>query len=208
MKTILFQGDSITDMGRSRQNDNERGCGYPTLVAASLGMDRPGEFQFLNRGIGGNRIIDLLGRVKADVINLKPDYMSILIGVNDAWHEYDFGNGVDTHRFEMYYNLLIEQVREALPGVKIMILEPFLLKACATEGNWALFRRDVEERAAAAKRVAEKNGLIFVPLMKKFDEAQQLAPASYWIGDGVHPNAMGHELIKREWLKAFAELEK
>ncbi len=208
MKTILFQGDSITDMGRSREDDQCRGVGYPTLVAASLGMDRPGEFRFLNRGISGNRIIDLLGRVKADIINLKPDCMSILIGVNDAWHEYDFGNGVDTPLFEMYYNLLIQQVREALPDIKIMILEPFLLKANATEGNWEVFRRDVEERAAAAKRVAEKNGLVFVPLMEKFDEAQKLAPASYWIGDGVHPNAMGHELIKREWLKAFRELEK
>ena len=83
MKKILFQGDSITDVGRSLENDAARGHGYATLVSASLGMDRPGEFEFVNRGISGNRIIDLLARVKADIINLTPDYMSILIGIND-----------------------------------------------------------------------------------------------------------------------------
>ncbi len=207
MKTILFQGDSITDMGRSRENDRELGIGYPTLVAASLGTDRPGEFQFLNRAIAGSRVIDVLGRVKRDIINLKPDYLSILIGVNDVWHEFDFANGVDTPKYEMYYDILIQQVKEALPNIKIMIMEPFVLNVGVPKRNWEEFRPEVEARAAAAKRVAEKNGLVFVPLMKVFDDAQKLAPAGYWIPDGVHPFATGHELIKREWLKAFKEME-
>lgn len=110
-------------------------------------------------------------------------------------------------RYEMYYNMLIEEVKEALPNIKIMILEPFVLKASATEKNWDRFRSDVEEKAAAAKRVAEKNNLLFVPLMEKFDEAAKQAPNDYWLEDGVHPTAMGHEIIKREWIEAFNLLE-
>ena len=208
MKRILFQGDSITDAGRSRENDANSGRGYPTLVSANLGFDRPDEFEFINKGISGNRVIDLIARVKSEIINLKPDYMSILIGINDVWHEINYQNGIDTKRYEMYYNLLIEEIKEALPDIKIMILEPFVLKGVATEENWDKFRSGAEEKAAAAKRVAEKNNLLFVPLMEKFDELAKKAPNDYWLADGVHPTAMGHEFIKREWLKAFEALEK
>ncbi len=208
MKKILFQGDSITDAGRNRDDDRWRGVGYPTLVSGSLGFDRPNEFEFINKGISGNRVIDLIARVKVDFINLKPDYISILIGINDVWHEITYHNGIDTKRYEMYYNMLIEELKEALPDVKIMILEPFVLKAEATQDNWEAFKTGAEEKAAAAKRVAEKNNLLFVPLMEKFREAEKIAPADYWTMDGVHPSAMGHEIIKREWLKAFEKLEK
>ncbi len=207
MKRILFQGDSITDMERSRENDGNRGIGYPTLVTALLGAQRPNEFEFVNRGISGNRVIDLLARVKSDTIHLKPDYMSILIGINDVWHEFMNENGVDSEKYEMYYNIMIDQIKEALPDIRIMILEPFVLKASATEERWEEFRSETEKRAEAAKRVAQKHNLVFVPLMKIFDDAQNLAPAEYWLYDGVHPTAMGHELIKCEWLKAFKGLE-
>ena len=207
-KKILFQGDSITDAQRNKENEQYRGSGYATLVAGALGFERPNEFEFLNRGISGNRVTDLISRIKKDIINLTPDYMSILIGINDVWHELACKNGVSEEKFERYYNLLIEDTKEALPNIKIMILEPFVLKGSATEEAWSEFRSETEKRAAAAKRVAEKNNLLFVPLMEKFDEAAKTAPCSYWLYDGVHPSAMGHELIKREWLKAFSALEK
>ncbi len=207
MKKILFQGDSITDAGRSRENDVGKGLGYPTLVSAFLGAECPNEYEFKNRGISGNRIVDLLSRVKCDFINLEPDYLSILIGINDVWHEISSKNGVCAERFELLYNMLIEQIKEALPNIKIMILEPFVLKASATEEHWDEFRSEAEKRAECAKRVAEKNGLVFVPLMKVFDDAQKLAPADYWTSDGVHPTDAGHELIKREWLKGFEKIK-
>lgn len=200
---ILFQGDSITDAGRSRENDAVRGHGYPTLVAASLGLDHPGEYEFINRGISGNRISDLVARMKIDMINLKPDVMSILIGVNDVWHEFGSGNGVHTDLYERLYNILIEEVKAALPDIRIVIMEPFVLKGVSTENCFEAFKADVECKAAAAKRVAEKNGLEFIPLQEKLDEACKLAPANYWLGDGVHPTAAGHELIAREWIKQF-----
>ena len=206
MKTILFQGDSITDAHRSRENNSNCGIGYPTLVASEIGYEFPNKYNFLNRGISGDRVVDLYARIKSDIINLKPDIMSILIGVNDVWHEIGWENGVDTAKYEKIYNMLIEEIKSALPEVKIMILEPFVLEGGATREQYGCFRSGVEEKAAAARRVAEKNSLKFIPLMKKFDDAYKKAPSGYFLGDGVHPTAMGHELIKREWIKAFKEL--
>lgn len=208
-KVILFQGDSITDALRSRDNDQFAGNGYPTLVKAKLGYEEPGQYTFLNRGISGNRIVDLYARIKADLINLKPDVLSILIGVNDVWHEAGHQNGVAADKFERIYDMLLDEVREALPGVRILILEPFVLQGTATENTpehpsrWAYFRDETPLRAAAAKRVAEKHEAAFIPLQHLFDEACKLADPAYWLHDGVHPTAMGHELIAREWLKAF-----
>ena len=208
-KVILFQGDSITDALRSRDNDQFAGNGYPTLVKAKLGYDEPGKYTVLNRGISGNRVVDLYARIKIDLINLKPDVLSILIGVNDVWHEEEIKNGVDAAKFERIYDMLLDEVQEALPGIRLIILEPFVLHGKATENTpehptrWEYFRDETPLRAAAAKRVAEKHGAAFVPLQHLFDEACKLAEPAYWLHDGVHPTAMGHELIAREWLKAF-----
>ena len=203
MKTILFQGDSITDAGRSRDNDNDRGTGYPTLVSAELGLKYPGEYKFINKGISGNRIVDLYSRIKCDFINLKPDYLTILIGINDVWHEIGNRNGVDNDKFFRVYCNLIEEIRAMLPDIEIFILEPFVLKASATEKNWRVFRKETLMRAESARAVAEKFGLTFIPLQEKFDEAEKKACASYWLGDGVHPTAAGHELIANEVVKAL-----
>ena len=215
MKTILFQGDSITDCARGSSVCGF-GEGYAMLVTAHLGLENPGEYTFYNKGIGGNRIVDVYSRIKEDIINLKPDYMSLLIGVNDVWHEFPkYGyNGVAADKFEKIYGMLIEEIKEALPEVKIMILEPFCLEASATENTeeepnrWNVFHSEVKKRAEKAKKVAEKYNLVFIPLQDKFDEAAKNAPNDYWLLDGVHPTAMGHELIKREWLKAFEEITK
>lgn len=212
MKTILFQGDSITDANRYREHEQLTGSGYATMVKGWVGAEYPGQYRFLNRGISGDRIPDVYARIKRDIINLEPDYMSVLIGVNDIWHEVRYQNGTTAQKFEKLYGMLIEEVREALPEIKIMILEPFVLEGsatCDTEEQpdcWEQFRTGVAGHAAAAKRVAEKYGLTFVPLQETFDQACKLAPATEWLFDGVHPTAMGHELIKRAWVKAFEAL--
>lgn len=203
MKTFVFQGDSITDADRNRGNDDYRGNGYPTLVAAKLGFARPGEFRFLNRGVSGDRVVDINARIKRDLINLQPDYLSILIGINDVWHEFGGGNGVDNAKFYRTYCEILEEVVRMCPGVKIFILEPFVLKGPATAGNWDIFRRETAMRAESARQAAARFGCVFVPLQARFDAACELAPAEYWLLDGVHPSAMGHELIARALIEAF-----
>jgi lysophospholipase L1-like esterase len=120
---ILFQGDSITDAGRSRENLADLGPGYPATAAALLTETFPQtEFTFINRGISGNRIVDLYARIKMDVWNLQPDVLSILIGINDIWHEVGINhNGVDLVRFERMYRMMLDDTLERLPNLKLII---------------------------------------------------------------------------------------
>lgn len=204
---ILFQGDSITDCGRDWNNDTQLGRGYAHLVEAELGYREPGMHTFINKGISGNRVVDLYARIKRDIINYKPDVMSILIGVNDVWHEIgDSPNGVDADKFFKIYSMLIEEVREALPNIKIMILEPFVLEACSTTENWEFFKTETKKRADMARKIAEKYSLPFIELQNGFDELAKKAENSYWLADGVHPTPAGHQFIKNEWLKAYYKL--
>lgn len=212
-KRILFQGDSITDFFRARDNFYDLGRGYPSLIKSSLGMDFPNEYEFINRGISGNRIVDLYARIKADFINLKPDYASIYIGVNDAWHEIVSQNGVDTQKFEKIYTMLIDEIKAACPDTKLIIIAPYVLEGpdtCNTEefpDRLDKFKTDVAEKAAVAKKIAEKYGLPLIELQPAFDEACTKAPATYWTGDGVHPTECGHEIIKRLWIETFEKIK-
>lgn len=212
MKTILFQGDSITDCGRDRNNTANVGNGYPLLVKSELGCIHPNEYIFENRGISGNRVVDLYARIKEHILNIKPDYVSILIGVNDVWHEIDWKSGVDAKKYEKIYSMLIEEIKDSLPETIIMILEPFCLLGTATQNTpeipnkWECFSTEVKKRAEIAKIIAEKYNLKFVSLQYTFDEALKRAESSCWLADGVHPTAMGHRIIADEWLKAFNEL--
>lgn len=204
---ILFYGDSITDMGRQREEEHpafKMGVGYPNFVAGELLYGEPEKYEIVNRGISGNRIVDLYARVKADVWNHNPDVLSILIGVNDVWHEIGNSNGVDIVRWEKVYRMLIEDTLARLPKLKIMICEPFVLEGEATtgEGKWERFL-EVKEYAKVAKKLAAEYGLCFVPLQAKFDEAEKAHGGAAYLYDGVHPSAAGAKLIAEEWLKAF-----
>ena len=212
-KRILFQGDSITDGVRNKNVYYDMGVGYPLLVKASLGFDNPDEYEFINRGVSGNRIVDLYARIKADFINLKPDYASIYIGVNDTWHEITQNNGVDTDKFEKIYTMLIDEIKAACPDTKLIIIAPYVLEGIATcnteeiPDRWERFKTDVAEKAAVAKKIAQKYGLPLIELQPAFDEACKKAPAVYWTGDGVHPSACGSELIKRLWIETFNKIK-
>ena len=202
---ILFQGDSITDIGRNTDRGSLQsiGQGYALMVTGELGARYPGQYTFENRGISGNRIVDLYARIKVDCWNLEPDVISILLGVNDVWHEFGNKNGVEANRFENVYRMLIEDSLAKLPNVKFMLLEPFALPGTATEGKWNEFFVEVVKRSQIVQKLAQEYQLSFVPLQKKLEDACKLCPAEYWLGDGVHPTPAGHRLIADAWLEVF-----
>lgn len=209
-KMILFQGDSITDVFRDRENDESLGNGYPLLTAAALGFEAPGAYRFINRGVSGDKIEEVYARRNADIFELQPDYMSLLIGVNDVWHRLNSGIPLDLAQFERTYDALLCELREKLPQTKLMLLEPFVLRGTGTDDcaqmpdRFSVFSKNVRDVAAVVRALAQRYALPFVPLQEAFDNAATIAAPSYWLSDGVHPTCFGHELIKRAWLNAFA----
>jgi lysophospholipase L1-like esterase len=201
--TLLFQGDSITDAGRSREAAGEAnsqpalGNGYAWLAASQLLVDRPDDgIQIFNRGISGNKVPDLAARWQAECLDLKPHVLSILIGVNDIWRTFDRGYDGTAETYETAFHALIKQTKEALQEATLVICEPFVLKCGAVTDAW--FPK-FDGYRAAAKRVAEQAGAIFVPFQTMFDEASKIAPPERWANDGVHPSADGAALMAHTW---------
>lgn len=207
---ILFQGDSITDAGRNRENElpnnpQALGSGYPNLIAAQLLQSQPADdLQFLNRGISGNRVVDLYARWKSDALNLKPDVISILIGVNDTWHEFGSQNGVEVDRYETVYRMLLNFTKEKLPDVTLVLCAPFVLRCGVVTEEWLV---EMAQRQAVVSRLAEEFGAIHVPSQTAFNEAVETAPPSYWAADGVHPTPAGHQVLANTWLDAVYHVD-
>jgi lysophospholipase L1-like esterase len=204
-KVILFQGDSITDAGRNRDNHDPNaagalGNGYPLLVTSAVLAARAAEgLQFYNRGISGNKVPDLQERWATDTIELQPDVLSILIGVNDLWHKLGGRYNGTVQDYERQYTALLGETRRALPNVHIIVLEPFVLRTGAVDARWF---PEFDERRAAAARVAKAAKVTFVPLQKMFDQHARTAPPAYWAADGVHPTPAGHAVIAEQWRHA------
>lgn len=206
--TILFQGDSITDAGRSRQHATEAnqqqalGHGYAWMAASQLLTGLPElDLQIYNRGISGNKVYQLAERWEQDCLGLKPDLLSILIGVNDIWHMLNGRYDGTVEVYEKDYNTLLERTKKSLPQVKLVVCEPFVLKCGAVDDQWfPLF----DAYRAAAKRVADKHEAIFVSFQNLFDEAVKYAPPEHWAKDGVHPSPFGAQLMAHEWVATVA----
>ena len=201
---ILFQGDSITDAGRVRTEPADMGVGYARFVKARLSLDYPAKYEFLNRGVGGNRVADVYSRMYPDIIALRPDLMSIMIGTNDyPWSDDDKYQV----RFERVFNMLLEDVKTDLPDLKLMIMEPFVLPGDRVVAeNYPLRRAGTERRAESAVKLAEKFGAKFVPTQKALDDVLDKAPIDYWTIEGVHLTEAGHQILADQWIKAFKEM--
>lgn len=202
-KVILFQGDSITDGGRGRNNDLNHilGHSYPYIIASKLGYQFAEQQPiFVNRGVSGNRVSDLYARWNEDAISLQPDLLSILIGVNDAWRIMNHLPAGDTDRFERAYRHLLAETKEVLPRTQLVLCEPFILKTGATEDKWTEWKAKLDHYGQVVRELCREFDAIFVPLQAAFDQAAERAEASYWLWDGVHPTAAGHYLIAEQWL--------
>lgn len=204
IKTVLFQGDSITDAKRDREApegySSRTGSGYVALIAGKLLADNIGkEFNCINRGISGNRVVDLYARWKVDALNLKPDLLSILVGVNDTWHEFAWQNGVELDRYEKIYRMLLEWTKAELPEVKLVLCEPFCLLSELVTTEWL---EEVKQRGIIVKKLAAEFGATFVPLQQLLEDAAAKAGDNLKIlRDGVHPTLLGAQIIADQWLK-------
>ncbi len=199
---VLFQGDSITDGNRGRSADPNHilGHGYAFIVAAKYGAAFPErELTFLNRGISGNTVTDLAGRWAKDTVELKPGVLSILIGVNDA------AKKVPVAEFEQAYDELLTQTRAALPGVRLVLGEPFLLPVGVRKEGWETAHADMVLRQEAVARLARKHGAALARFQTALDAASRRAAPDHWIWDGIHPTYSGHQILAEEWVRAVKE---
>jgi lysophospholipase L1-like esterase len=200
---ILFQGDSITDAGRSYwhtdANQNAAlGTGYAQMVAAQLLEEHPEQgWQFYNRGVSGNRVPDMQARWGRDALALKPDWISILIGVNDTWHGITMGAGVGVMEYEDRYRQVLGMTVKRLPEVRLVLCEPFVLVWGAVTEDWL---GEIAQRQAVVRLLAEEFGAVFVPFQAAMDAAAQERPSAHWLSDGVHPTPAGHQLMAGIWL--------
>lgn len=205
-RVILFQGDSITDAGWARDKGDQAntqaalGNGYAWLAAAELLIDRPNDgLKIYNRGISGHKVFQLAERWQKDCLDLKPDVLSILIGVNDYWHTLGGKYQGTVEVYERDFRALVTRTRQALPKVNLIICEPFVLKCGAVNDSWL---PEFSRYQAAARRVAMAFQARFIPFQSIFDRAIQYAPPAHWAGDGVHPSSAGASLMAYHWLKA------
>ncbi|REA63748.1 lysophospholipase [Dyadobacter luteus] len=201
---ILFQGDSVTDGNRSRNSDwnHVMGHGYAYTIASKLWHDFPDKgFYFYNRGVSGNQVGDLAARWQNDTIDIKPDWLSILVGINDT-EAYIKGNReLTAESFENTYRKLLQQTREQLPDTKLVLGEPFILPVGRVKDRLALYESEVGKRQKIVKKLSEEFGALFIPYQSAFTKALDKASADYWIWDGIHPMPAGHELMARLWLE-------
>lgn len=206
---ILFQGDSITDGARSRNDDPNHvlGHGYAYLIAAKLSHDLVDHQPlFINRGVSGDRASDLYARWNEDAISLKPSMLSILIGVNDAWRTMRGEPSGVTDRFERAYKHILEETKEILPSTRLVLCEPFILNTGAPAEKWDKWNELLNNYQRTVRKLAEDFDAVFVPIQEALNQACMQADPSYWLWDGVHPTAAGHELIARQWLAAVKEI--
>ena len=201
---VLFQGDSITDAGRDKTSETDLGKGYPAKIAEIWEILFPDSgARFINRGISGNRTGDLLDRYEKDFRALKPDLVSVLIGINDTWRRYDKNDPTDTETFEKRYKTLLEKLKLDLPSAYIVIIEPFLLCSMPDKNKW---REDLDPKIQAVRRLAKQYADFFIPLDGILAQyAVDGTAETDMAADGVHPTPLGHGIIASEWIGALKD---
>ena len=211
-KTILFQGDSITDAGRSRSEqavNSGLGTGYVTMIAGELGCKYP-HINVVNRGVSGNRVADTYARWLEDMRNVEFDMIHILLGINDVGFQLRLNKGSDPERFEFIYDRMLQEVRATHPNAVIVLSQPFIQKRHFDHPqfgddiyeNWPQWEASVASNGEAVKRLAEKYNAIYVPMWDALKEAQKTMPVEDLTEDCVHLTARGNFVIAQAWLKA------
>jgi lysophospholipase L1-like esterase len=203
---VLFQGDSITDAGRDKINMDYNsltalGNGYASLIAAQLQYDNPAKkLKIYNRGVSGDKVFQLAARWDKDCLELKPDVLSILVGVNDFWHTliHNYKGTLQTYKDD--YIKLLNRTKDQLPDLQLIIGEPYSVKGPKVDDKWYPFFYDYQH---VAREIADQFNAVFIPLQQVYDHAQEAMPGNYWTADGVHPTFAGAQIMATTWLEAF-----
>lgn len=199
MIKILFQGDSITDCGRDYDDYHSLGWGYPRFAAEYIKeafSDK--EFEFVNRGIGGNKVIDLVNRLDSDFINIQPDVVSIMIGINDVWHRAGDRNWLDNGEFEAQYRTVLDAIKEKT-NAKIIIIEPFLIPV----EDKLHFREDLAPKIEIIRKLAREYAVAYLPTDGLLNAAFIGDDPVSFAADGVHPTEKGAMFIGRKYAECI-----
>jgi lysophospholipase L1-like esterase len=200
--SILFIGDSITDCDRARPVGAGAGLGesYVAFIDALLAAFYPERgITVLNTGGSGNRVTDLAARWQTDVLDLTPDWLSIMIGINDVWRQFDTpfdSNQVTIDKYETVYRNLLEQTRKNLKG--LVLMTPYYIEANLSDP----MRKRMDEYSEVVKKLAKEFDAVFVDTQAAFDNYLVHRPTQSLCGDRVHPNKAGHMVIAKSFLTA------
>ncbi|MBO7214280.1 MAG: SGNH/GDSL hydrolase family protein [Clostridia bacterium] len=194
---IVFFGDSITDAGRNREqlvSNTKYGCGYVTFAVAKLCEKYFDKYEVVNRGIAGECTKDLLNRFDSDIVSENPDILTILVGANDFWFGLDL--------FEERYEQIIAQIKEKLPNVKVILMQPFVLKGFHSDSKNGVYHK-IRDYAKIVDKIAKKYAFPYVELQAELDNKAQIYGESAILYDGIHPNTYGAKVIADKWFEVF-----
>lgn len=204
MRQILFVGDSITDCSRNREDIHDLGPGYPSYTAKFLKEAGYTQTEFINKGISGDRAKSLVARYDVDFKPFNPDYITVMIGINDTWRRYDSNDPTSCEAFYASYRELMLRFKHDFPAAKIIVIEPYLLESDPSK----LWREDFDPRLGMVRKIAREFADAFLPLdgylvslvVSGIDDKALSA-------DGVHPTPTGHEYIGRALCGEILKLE-
>ena len=186
---ILFQGDSITDCGRNRHDFHSLGDGYVKELKPYFPLA-----QIINRGISGDRTVELIARWKEDVISHHPDVLLLLCGVNDVWHHFRYGKPMNLEMFEKNYRLLLDKTMKESLQTKIILIEPFSYNIGAFEASW---RPMLLGMIHIVRKLAKEFDLTLIQMDDFMQEWAKHYPQEAILGDGVHPTELGHQWMAK-----------
>lgn len=199
-QTVLFQGDSITDCDRNREDITSLSEGYPGKVAAIYNALFPNNHvTFINKAVSGDRAKDVLSRYQEDIKEIKPDFVSILVGINDTWRRYDENDPTTAEQYEVNYRQILDNLKHDFPNTKIMLIEPYVLNSLPDRATW---RVDLDPKIQVVRKLAREYADYFLPIDGIFASlCTHTYEPSQISADGVHPIDLGHSIIAYQYLK-------
>jgi lysophospholipase L1-like esterase len=189
-RIFVFQGDSITDANRDRSNPRHLGYGYVPHIQEAFPND-----MVYNRGISGDRTVELLARWDEDCLKLNPDFLCIYVGVNDVWHKHKWNKPMTLSLFEQNYRLLLEAAKRQNPNLKVLLVSPFVFPFGDFQLHW---RPDLDGEIAIIDRLAGEYDALHLPLEKILFERAKTIPMKEIADDAIHPTPLGHRMIAEE----------